>query len=124
MTPRQNSFGGKERLGRTSKRGDKYIRSLLVAGAVAVLRHVRERATKDGEWVRAMLARKPAKLVAHAFANRTARIVWAAITRGDGLSSQRDCRACGMNRPQGPQDCEGEEEVMAKQSSRGLGRPE
>ena len=70
--------------GRTSKRGDKYIRSLLVAGAVAVLRHARERATKDGEWVRAMLARKPAKLVAIALANRTARIIWAVMARGDG----------------------------------------
>ena len=75
MTPRQNSSGGKERLGRTSKRGDKYIRGLLVARGLAVLRHARERATKDGEWVRAMLARKPAKLVAVALANRTARIV-------------------------------------------------
>jgi transposase len=58
MTPRQNSSGGKEQLGRTSKRGDKYIRCLLVAGAVAVLRHARTRATKDAEWVRGMLARK------------------------------------------------------------------
>jgi transposase len=88
MTPRQNSSGGKERLGRTSKRGDKYIRSLLVAGALAVLRHARERATKDGEWVRAMLARKPAKLVAVALANRTARIVWAVMTRGDGYRAK------------------------------------
>jgi transposase len=45
MTPRQNSSGGKERLGRTSKRGDEYIRSLLTAGAVAVLRHARSRRT-------------------------------------------------------------------------------
>ena len=88
MTPRQNSSGGKERLGRTSKRGDKYIRSLLVAGAVAVLRHARERATKDGEWVRAMPARKPAKLVAVALANRTARIVWAVMARGDGYRAK------------------------------------
>jgi transposase len=43
MTPRQNSSGGKERLGRSSKRGDKYIRSLLIAGAAAVLRHARNR---------------------------------------------------------------------------------
>lgn len=83
MTPRQNSSGGKERLGRTSKRGDKYIRCLLVAGAVAILRHARNRATKDAEWVRAMLARKPAKVVAVALANRTARIVWAVMKRGD-----------------------------------------
>jgi transposase len=84
MTPRQNSSGGKERLGRTSKRGDKYIRSLLTAGAVAVLRHARNRPTRDGEWVRALLARKPTKLAAVALANKTARIVWAVMMRGDG----------------------------------------
>ncbi len=59
MTPRQNSSGGKERLGQTGKRGDKYIRCLLVAGAVAILRHARNRATKDAAWLRALLARKP-----------------------------------------------------------------
>lgn len=89
MTPRQNSSGGKERLVRTSKRGDKYIRCLLVAaGAVAVLRHAREKATKDGQWVRDMLARKPAKVVAVALANRTARIVWAVMARGDGYQAK------------------------------------
>jgi transposase len=84
MTPRQNSSGGKERLGRTSKRGDKYIRSLLTAGAVAVLRHARNRPTRDGEWVRALLARKPTKVAAVALANKTARIVWAVMMRGGG----------------------------------------
>src|SRR3954454_9255712 len=88
MTPRQNSSGGKERLGRTSKRGDKYIRGLLVAGAVAVLRHARERATKDGQWVRALLAHKPTKLAAVALANKTARIVWAVMRRGDGYRAK------------------------------------
>ena len=88
MTPRQNSSGGKERLGRTSKRGDKYIRCLLVAGAVAVLRHARTRATKDAEWVRALLARKPAKVVAVALANRTARIAWAVMARGEAYRAK------------------------------------
>jgi transposase len=88
MTPRQNSSGGKERLGRTSKRGDKYIRGLLVAGAVAVLRHARNRATKDAEWVRALLARRPAKVVAVALANRTARIVWAVMARGEAYRAK------------------------------------
>jgi transposase len=88
MTPRQNSSGGKERPGRTSKRGDKYIRCLLVAGAVAILRHARTRTTKDAEWVRGMLARKPAKVVAVALANRTARIVWAVMKRGDGYKAK------------------------------------
>lgn len=88
MTPRQNSSGGKERLGRTSKRGDKYIRCLLVAGAVAVLRHARNRATKDAEWVRALLARRPAKVVAVARANRTARIAWAVMARGEAYRAK------------------------------------
>src|SRR5271165_7143107 len=82
MTPRQNSSGGKERLGRTSKRGDKYIRSLLIAGAVAILRHARNRTTKDAAWVRSLLARKPTKVAAVALANKTARIVWAVMARG------------------------------------------
>ena len=88
MTPRQNSSGGKGGLGRTSKRGDKYIRSLLTAGAVAVLRHARHRQTRDGEWVRALLARKPTKLAAVALANKTARIVWAVMMRGEGYRAK------------------------------------
>ena len=76
MTPRQNSSGGKERLGRTSKRGDKYIRNLLTAGAVAILRHAGNRPTRDGEWVRTLLARKPTKVAAVALANKPARVVW------------------------------------------------
>jgi len=88
MTPKQNSSGGKERLGRTSKRGDKYIRCLLVAGAVAVLRHTRNRTTKDAAWVRRLLARKPTKLAAVALANKTARIVWAVMARGEGYWSK------------------------------------
>src|SRR5215472_3280513 len=89
MTPRQNSSGGKERLGRTSKRGDKYIRSLLIAGAVAVLRHARNRPTRDGAWVRAMMERKPTKVAAVALANKTARIVWAVMMRGDGYRAKQ-----------------------------------
>jgi len=83
MTPRQNSSGGKERLGGTSKRGDKYIRCLLISGAVAILRHTRTRTTKDAEWVRGLLARKPPKVAAVALANKTARIVWAVMKRGE-----------------------------------------
>lgn len=88
MTPRQNSSGGKERLGRTSKRGDKYIRSLLIAGAVAVLRHARNKATRDGEWVRNLLACKPTKVAAVALANKTARILWVVMMRGDGYRAK------------------------------------
>ncbi len=88
MTPKQNSSGGKEKLGRTSKRGDKYIRCLLVAGAVAILRHTRNRTTKDAAWVRGLLERKPAKVAAVALANKTARIVWAVMARGEAYRSK------------------------------------
>jgi transposase len=88
MTPRQNSSGGKERLGRTSKRGDKYIRCLLVAGAVSVLRHTRNRTTKDAAWVRGLLARRPTKVAAIALANKTARIAWAVMARGEAYRSK------------------------------------
>ncbi len=90
MTPRQNSSGGKQRLGRTSKRGDKYIRCLLVAGAVAVLRHTRNRPTKDAAWVRGLLARRPTKVAAVALANKTARIAWAVMTRGEAYRSTQE----------------------------------
>lgn len=90
MTPRQNSSGGKERLGRTSKRGDKYIRCLLVAGAVAVLRHTRYRTTKDAAWVRGLLARRPTKVAAVALANKTARIAWAVMTRREAYRSANE----------------------------------
>jgi len=56
---------------------------LLVGGAIAVIRHARTRATPEGEWVRAMLARKPTKVVALALANKTARIAWAIMKRGE-----------------------------------------
>ncbi len=88
MTPRQNSSGGKERLGRTSKRGDKHIRCLLISGAVAVLRHTRNRATKDAAWVQGLLARRPAKVAAVALANKAARIAWAVMTRGGAYRSK------------------------------------
>ena len=64
-----------------------YIRCLLVAGAVAVLRHTRNRTTKDAAWVRGLLVRRPTKVAAVALANKTARIAWAVMTRGDAYRS-------------------------------------
>jgi transposase len=60
----------------------------LVAGAVAVLRHTRSRTTKDAAWVRELLARKPTKVAAVALTNKTARIVWAVMARGEGYRSR------------------------------------
>ncbi len=88
MTPRQISSGGREQLGRTTERGDKYIRCLLISGAVAVPRHTRNRTTKDAVWVRGLLARRAAKVAAVALANRAARIAWAVMTRGEAYHAK------------------------------------
>jgi transposase len=77
LTPRQNSSGGKERLGRISKMGDGYLRTLLVVGATAVMRYARQKPT----WVTGLLARKPARLVSVALANKMARIAWVLLAR-------------------------------------------
>jgi len=80
LVPRQNASGGKQRLGRISKQGDQYLRWLLVAGAMSVIKHARRRGTTP--WLSKMIATKPAKVVAVAQANKTARIVWALLYHG------------------------------------------
>jgi transposase len=81
LVPRQNSSGGKERLGAISKQGDRYLRRLLISGAMAVLRQARTRPGKH-PWLMRLLARRPAKVAAVALANKMARIAWALLTRG------------------------------------------
>lgn len=83
LVPRQNSSGGKERLGHISKKGDPYIRRLLVIGAHAVLRFARNGKATTTKWASALLARKPYKLAAVALANKMARIVWALMTKNE-----------------------------------------
>ena len=82
LVPRQNSSGGKERLGSISKQGDRYLRRLLVVGATAVIRHARTHPDKH-PWLMQLLARRPAKVVAVALANKMARIAWAVLARGE-----------------------------------------
>jgi transposase len=82
LVPRQNSTGGKERLGGISKQGDRYLRRLLVMGATAVIRHARTHPDKH-PWVTKLLAKKPYKVVAVALANKMARIAWAILTKGE-----------------------------------------
>ncbi len=83
LVPRQNSTGGKERLGRISKRGDGYLRRLLVHGARAVLRWSRNDPDKRTPWQEQLLARRPTNVVLVAMANKTARIAWALLSRGE-----------------------------------------
>ena len=82
LVPRQNSTGGKQRLGKISKQGDQYLRWLLVAGAMSVIMHAKRRGTTNQPWLADMIARKPTKVAAVALANKTARIVWALLRHG------------------------------------------
>ena len=79
--PRQHSTGGKQRLGGISKQGDRYLRRLLVVGATTVIRHARTHPDKH-PWLLRLLAKKPAKVVAVALANKLARIAWAILAKG------------------------------------------
>jgi len=81
LVPRQNSTGGKERLGSISKQGDRYLRRLLVVGATSVINCARARPHKY-PWVIELLGRRPTKVVAVALANKMARIAWAVLAKG------------------------------------------
>jgi transposase len=81
LVPRQNSSGGKERLGRISKQGDRYLRQLLVVGATSMLGVVKKNRTPDDAWVVSLLEKKPPRLVTVALANKMARIAWAVMAR-------------------------------------------
>lgn len=83
LVPSQHSTGGKQRLGRISKMGQRDIRRLLIIGAMAVVRHAARRPLVEGSWLSRMLARKPKMLVAVALANKMARSLWAMITKGE-----------------------------------------
>lgn len=81
LTPRQHSSGGREKLGSISKMGERTLRRLLIIGSSAVVLHASKRGTPEGSWLEQMLARKPRMLVTVALANKTARIIWAVLTK-------------------------------------------
>ncbi|MFM2421868.1 MAG: hypothetical protein RL291_398 [Pseudomonadota bacterium] len=81
LTPQQNSTGGKTRLGGISKRGDHYLRRLLVIGATAVMRHSKDKTTPMANWIRKLMEKKPFRVVSVALANKLARIAWVVLTR-------------------------------------------
>jgi transposase len=81
LVPRQDSTGGKQKLGPISKQGDRYLRRILVVGAHAVLKLAKQKPEKY-PWLTQLLARKPFKVVAVALANKMARIAWALLAKG------------------------------------------
>jgi transposase len=83
LVPRQHSSGGKDKLGSISKQGDRYLRSLFTAGALAVIRYAKIHGTKHRPWLTALLARRPTKVAAIALANKIARMAWAVMAKGE-----------------------------------------
>jgi len=82
LTPVQKSTGGKQRLGRTSRRGERTLRRLFIIAATGVVRWAKRKGAPEGSWLATMLARKPPMLVIVALANKDARVAWALITKG------------------------------------------
>ena len=83
LVPKQHSSGGKDKLGGISKQGDRYLRSLFTAGALAVIRYAKIHGAKHRPWLTALLARRPTKVAAVALANKIARMAWAMMSRGE-----------------------------------------
>lgn len=89
LTPKQNSTGGKTRLGGISRQGNERLRQLLVMGATAVVRRAANPSNRNAStWLRGLLQRRPRKLAAVALANKMARVVWAMMTRGEAYRPQ------------------------------------
>jgi transposase len=83
LVPRQHSSGGKQRLGKTSKMGQRDIRRLLVTGAMSVIRWALRKGAPRNPWLERLLERKPPMVAAFALANKMARSIWAMLTRGE-----------------------------------------
>ena len=83
LVPKQRSSGGREKLGNISKQGDRYLRGLFTAGALAVIRYAKIHGTKHRPWLTALLARRPTKVAAIALANKIARMAWALMARSE-----------------------------------------
>lgn len=91
LVPRHEGTGGKVRLLGISKRGDRYVRSLLIHGARAVFRHLGEKSDPVSQWLRALVARRGVNKAVVALANKNARIVWALLAHGGRYCPRQAC---------------------------------
>jgi transposase len=89
LTPKDHSTAGKTRLGKITRAGDEMLRSVLVAGATAVIQQAKHGRGHPSLWLLALLARKPSKLAAVALANKNARIAWKLMTTGESYDGAR-----------------------------------
>ncbi len=106
LVPRQTSSGGKERLSGITKQGDRYLRQMLVVGALAVVRYAVRNGTRR-PWLVQLLARRTPKVAAVALANKTARMVWAIMTRGERYREPAAAERSGPAARCGPPTWEG-----------------
>lgn len=83
LVPSQHSSGGKERLGAISKKGDSYLRMLVIHGARAALNACKNKVDRRSEWVNQLQARRNTNIATVALANKNARIIWAILSRGE-----------------------------------------
>src|SRR6266403_122918 len=93
LTPKDHSTAGKTRLGKITRAGDEILRSLLVAGATAVIQQVRHGRGHPSPWLVALVKRKPPKLAAVALANKIARIAWKLMTTGESYDGALGAQA-------------------------------
>ena len=104
LAPRQHSTGGKTKLGRTSKMGQRDLRRLLIIGAMSTIQSAERRGgAPEGSWLARMLARKPKMLVAVALANKMARIAWVLMTRGGAYETPARFGPVPRTHHEGPQ---------------------
>jgi transposase len=83
LVPKQHTTGGKDKLGSITKQGNRYLRWLLVAGAMAVIRYAQKHGTEKRPWLGRLMERRPTKVAAVALANKNARIAWAIMVHGE-----------------------------------------